>query len=138
MERCRDSWPGQLSSLSPVNTYSEQEEAAESVRLLSFQQRSSKMCIPRVSPATGSFFVVNLAKLSLKPNTFPVLSKQPTVGIMQRTFSTIKCGSNNRLPTKPDQQAPICPFLTYFSIVSVFMIIVAMNNLHDQHHKIGD
>merc|ERR1712110_48164 len=102
-------------------------------------RQSPRMCIPKVTPAAGSLFVINLAKLSIKPPA-SVLSK-PTAGSSKihlvRQFATMKCISGRVLQksSSPGPQAPICPVLTYFSIVSVFMAIVAMNNIHgSQHH----
>jgi len=109
------------------------------------------MCIPKVSPAAGSLFVINLAKLSIKPPSAASVLSKPTAGSsqiqLQRQFATMKCipgrGGMLQKSASPGPQAPICPVLTYFSIVSVFMVIVAMNNIHgpqhhQHHHNIGN
>merc|ERR1711971_572843 len=143
------------------NQEREREEVAEPIRLQSSEhlhplptsyieqlkrttRPGPRMCIPKVSPTAGSLFVINLAKVSIKipPPPASVLSK-PTGGISQinllRQFATMKCISGRgglfQKSASPGPQAPICPVLTYFSIVSVFVAIVTMNNMHgSQHH----
>ena len=101
------------------------------------------MCIPRVTPATGSFFVMNLVKLSInKTSTYSKLSIPGAGANVQRKLATMRCVPSNRSIKSDGQQAPMCPVLTYFTIVTVFMAmaIVAMNNLHGygRPNNIGD
>merc|ERR1711997_737412 len=141
------------------NQEREKEEVAEPIRLQSSEHLTSasnpssshttseekykarsqvpgRMCIAKVSPA-GSLFVISLAKLSIKPPPPASVMSKPTPGSsqihlhLQRQFATMKCISGRLAKSA----SPICPVLTYFSIVSVFMVIVAMNNIHgSQHH----
>eukprot|EP00088_Acartia_fossae_P044077 TRINITY_DN4671_c0_g1_i1.p2 TRINITY_DN4671_c0_g1~~TRINITY_DN4671_c0_g1_i1.p2 ORF type:complete len:101 (-),score=10.17 TRINITY_DN4671_c0_g1_i1:126-428(-) len=99
------------------------------------------MCIPRITPVTGSLLVnvSALTKLTKISVSNPAIRHGLFNNSRQRQFSTMKCGPKTEMRSSSNTMSSLsCPAITYISILSLFTYMVIMNNIHstDRVHKI--